>query len=44
MYNTIAQFRDYAVIELAADTGLGWMSFGHNSGLSSAWNLNLNGS
>jgi V8-like Glu-specific endopeptidase len=34
---------DYALITLAQDTGLGWMSFGWHSGLNSGWNLNLNG-
>lgn len=36
-------FRDYAIIELSTDTGLGWMSFGWHSGLSAGWNFNLNG-
>ena len=34
---------DYAIIELAQDTGLGWMSFGWHSGIASGWGMNMNG-
>lgn len=34
---------DYAIIELTADTGLGWMAFGWHSGLAPGWNFNMNG-
>ncbi|KAI9026110.1 hypothetical protein DFJ74DRAFT_755563 [Hyaloraphidium curvatum] len=31
---------DLAIVELRNDTGLGWMSYGHHSGLVAAWTMN----